>query len=139
MLHLTGLTRLRWLRLSNTHFDDDGLRYLSKKMSGLESLWLDRTNVTDEGLDNVKALSNLENIQLNGTRVTGAGLVYLTGLARLKYVWLDNEQIDDEGLKNLQKLSSLEQLLIPGPQPSTARRIELKRALPRPEIKEPHS
>ena len=73
----------------------------------------------------------------NGTPITGAGLVHLTGLTRIKYIWLDDGQIDDDALEHLQKMTSLQQLLITGPQPTQARLAELRRALPRPEIKGP--
>jgi hypothetical protein len=57
--HLTGLTRLRRLKLCDTH-------------------------VTDAGLASLEGLTDLEELDLHGTSITDAGLAHLGVLAKLR-------------------------------------------------------
>ena len=44
------------------------------ELSNLEQINLDRTRVTDTGLDNLKALKSLQTLHLSGSQVTPAGV-----------------------------------------------------------------
>ena len=59
-----------------------GLGHL-KRLTGLRSLLLGRTRVTDACLVHVKGLASLEVIDLESTNITDAGLVHLKGLTNL--------------------------------------------------------
>jgi hypothetical protein len=48
-----------------------------KKLSGLQWLNLDGTQVTDAGLEHLKGLTSLESLLLRGTQVTDAGVAEL--------------------------------------------------------------
>src|SRR5262249_55266318 len=68
-----GLTGLRSLRLGGTRVTDAGLDHL-KGMAALMTLHLDRTGVTDAGLDRLKPLTRLRSLGLFGTQATEDGV-----------------------------------------------------------------
>ena len=77
----------------------------------LRSLHLNRTQVTDAGLEHLKGLSNLEHLILfrwrvtdgGRMRVTDAGLEHLKGLTSLKALVLAGTRVTDEGIKKLRQ------------------------------------
>lgn len=62
------------------------------------------SNLTDSGLEYLKAVPTVEELFLPHTKITDAGLIHLRGLRRLKYLDLGDTQITDAGLTNLQGL-----------------------------------
>src|SRR5262245_39738563 len=83
---------------------------LVSRLTGVESLWLDHTQVTDAGLIHLKEMRSLEKLYLANTRVTDAGLAHLNGLSGLQVLSLDATQVSGSGLADLKELSRLEQL-----------------------------
>ncbi|MAG94272.1 MAG: hypothetical protein CMJ48_11040 [Planctomycetaceae bacterium] len=67
------------------------------------ALNLDRTQVSDAGLQHLRGLSDLEYLWLEGTRVTDAGLKHLEGSSKLKGIWLEGTQVTPKGVKQLQE------------------------------------
>ncbi len=57
------------------------------RFAKLRDLWLDRTQVTDAGLDQLRHLKQLESVGLSGTRVTPTGIKDLRG----NLPWIDVE------------------------------------------------
>ena len=97
-----------YLELIGTSVGDAGLAQLI----GLElqSLSLDSTQVTDEGLSHVAKIQSLEGVSLSNTQVTDAGLAGLQQIPRLKGLGLDSTQVTDEGLSHLTQFKRLEGL-----------------------------
>jgi hypothetical protein len=80
--------QVAWLGLGKTQITDDGLEQI-KGLKNLRKLHLENTNITDAGLVHLKDLSELRYLNLYGTKVTDAGLAHLKGLKNLRklYVW----------------------------------------------------
>jgi len=88
-------------------FDDPG------RASAATSVWmvnLDRTQVIDSDLEQLKALTNLEELRLSDTQITDAGLAHLKGIPKLKILSLNGTPVTDAGLEHLRELSSLERV-----------------------------
>src|SRR5206468_10499614 len=80
---LTPFVELRYLDVSYTPFDDEGMAGLSG-MTQPSKLYLRDTFVTDEGLKHIRGLRNLTELDLYGARVSDAGLEYLKNLTALR-------------------------------------------------------
>ena len=105
LVHLKGLTQLRWLDLQGTRVTDASLEHL-KELKQLQVLGLDGANVTDAGLRHLKGLTRLEMLSLNDTQVTDACLEYLKGLTHLWRLELHRTNVTDEGENALQRALS---------------------------------
>ena len=66
------------------------------------------SQMTDDGLQDLKELTQLKRLTLGDTKVTDAGLEALEGLAQLQVLWLDGTQITDAGLEHLEGLTQLQ-------------------------------
>jgi len=97
---LAPFVELRYLDVSYTPFDDEGLAGLSG-MTQLSKLYLRDTFVTDEGLKHISGLRNLTELDLYGARVSDAGLVYLKNLTALRKLNLLGAAVSDDGLDQL--------------------------------------
>ncbi len=71
--------------------------------SNLTRLFLDRTNITDRNIENLKNLLQLQYLNLSGTAVTVNGLNTLKGLTSLKSLFLYKTNITADGLGAVQK------------------------------------
>jgi hypothetical protein len=81
---------------------DAGLEEL-KALRNLRRLCLDWTQVTDAGLCNLACLTQLRELDLYRTRVTDAGLEHLKGLSRLKKLNLLGTDVTAEGVRRLKE------------------------------------
>jgi hypothetical protein len=97
---------VREIILTGTPFADDDLAVMSK-LSGLQTLALDRTRITDTGLAHLKKLTRLTYLRLDNTEVTDAGLAHLAGLNQLQWLELVNTKVTDAGLAHLEGLTEL--------------------------------
>ena len=71
--HVGELTGLQTLSLADTEITDAGLEHL-QGLSNLEVLYLTYTQVTDVGVELLKALKNLQTLALARTKVTNEGV-----------------------------------------------------------------
>lgn len=109
---LPTLNRMTFLRLQKTPITDAGLEHL-RGLPGLAELDLRTTAIGDNGLKHLKGLTGLKTLGLNGTQVTNAGLIHLAALPQLKNLGLgDNPRLTDAGLANLAKCSKISQLIL---------------------------
>ena len=129
----TGLKTLSMMRTRLTDPATDSLG----KLTELNSLWLDQTGVGDAGLKSLKTLTKLELLSLRETPVSDEGLSALSGLSNLKHLSLAWTRVTGTGLGALKGLKHLEQLDLSGTQVSAAQAAELKTALPKCEISYP--
>ena len=67
----------------------------------LESLALDRTKISDQGLLLLASCGTLKSLSLNDCEITDAGLANLAGITSLRVVSLAGCPISDDGLKSL--------------------------------------
>ncbi len=104
-------TGLRKLDLTNVYVvHDDGLASLGG-LDELEELWLDGTNITDEGLRHLGGLTKLRKLSLYAaSRVTGRGLSHLTALAQLEELDLAETACGDEAAESLHAFLRLRRL-----------------------------
>ena len=65
----TTCPKLRRLDINHTRVTDDGLQTVGK-LTYLQSLWLGDLEITDVGLEHLKAIRGLARPWLNGTRLT---------------------------------------------------------------------
>ena len=73
-------------------------------------LWLDGSDVTDQGLIELVSLKNLSELMLNFTKVTNTGLTELGKLKSLRSLGLYLTQVTDTGLKEMAGLKNLQKL-----------------------------
>ncbi|HEY7425286.1 MAG TPA: hypothetical protein VH682_13725 [Gemmataceae bacterium] len=156
MRHFERLTELRELWLGGDKITDTGLAHL-KALHRLHRLNLSNSKITDAGLVHLKNLTQLSILILSDTAVTDAGLAHLREMTNLQELDLSNRRgsmglllasfpgaedkkpakpkITDAGLKHLRGLSELRQLDLEG-HPITAQGIaELRKALPKLEVR----
>ncbi len=88
--------------------NDQQLEHLSA-LTKLESLEVTNASaVTDDGLVHLEKLSGLTRLFLRGSQVQGPGLVHLSTVPKLTYVCLDNSPVNDVGLKHMGEMRNLE-------------------------------
>lgn len=111
---LTGLTHLESLKLDETYITNEGLAHLAELIT-LTSLTLEDVKITSDGLRHLRGLVDLSMLVLSGTDVGDDGLRHLEKLAAMKTLWLMRTQVTDTGLMYLVQNRSLEELSLSGP------------------------
>ena len=106
------MTNLQRLKLQNVMLADKGTEHIVT-MTNLWTLYLDLTQITEDGLANRKGLTKLERLTiLQHEKITGSSLVCLEGLTNLKDLLLSETNISDRGLVHLEGLANLKQLAL---------------------------
>jgi hypothetical protein len=100
--HLRTLPHMEELKLQKTRITDAGLEHL-EEFTNLEELDLSSTPISDAGLVHLKPLSRLRCLQFTGSHITDDGLAHLSGLTQLIWLYLDNTQVTDAGVAELQR------------------------------------
>ena len=77
--------------------DDAALRHVSR-LTGLQELFISNTRVTDEGLLNLIPLKELQRLSIYQTAITDRGLINLIPISRLKWLTCSGTSITEEGL-----------------------------------------
>src|SRR6185312_4829645 len=95
--YLSGLTKLRELRLSQCHVEAPNLT----PFQHLESLDLSYTTFNDAGMKNLAGLHSLRRLTLRDSLVTDEGLKSLAGLTNLEELDLYGVKVTDAGLESL--------------------------------------
>lgn len=106
---LAKLTSLETLDFDHSQLTDAGLAHLSG-LADLQVLSLADTQVTDAGLAHLERLANLWLLSLNDTPVTDAGLKHLDGLTNLTTLYLWGTGVTDAGLEHLKGMTNLQLL-----------------------------
>jgi Leucine-rich repeat (LRR) protein len=119
------LTGLQSLDLSSTQVSDAGLVHL-QALTGLQSIYLRNTQVSDAGLAHFHALTGLQSLDLSSTQVSDTGLRHLQPLTSLQSLYLIDTQVSDAGLVHLQPLTSLQSLALVDTQVSDAGLVHLQ-------------
>ena len=99
-----------WIRLSGATLGPNTVASLAR-LTQLEDLVLDESNVTDNDLKRLAQLTQLKRLSLVRTAVTNDGLAHLAHLPRLGTLILNSSyHVTDEGLDTLARFESLEEL-----------------------------
>jgi hypothetical protein len=116
MMHIARLTGLKSLVLRQTNVTDRGIRYI-RNLKSLEHLVLP-VRVTDRGMAYVAELTSLKRLYFSvidgSSQVTNEGLRYLAKLTNLEELALMGERMGDAGLAHIKDLPRLEYLFIRG-------------------------
>jgi hypothetical protein len=113
-LHARRPHPLKRLELQDTRIAEGGLACL-RHLNKLETLYLNRTPLTDKGLEPLCGLAGLKVLDLRGARhLTDAGLGHLKGLDRLEILYLSYTKVGDAGLAHLKGLKRLLRLELVG-------------------------
>ena len=100
-------------RLSEIREISDRSLAIIGSCSKLESLEIQGSAITDDGLDHLRGLNHLEHLSLHGCPITGRGLAALSNLPRLSQLDIGCH-LDEEGLKAIGQLKQLEQCTLYG-------------------------
>lgn len=103
--------QLRLIFSKQTTTTDADLACLSG-LPNIDTLCLDRTQVTGVGLDSLPNAKRILALQLSGTQVSDESLVHFAPLSGLKYLTLDKTKVTDAGLVHLSGLTNLRMLLL---------------------------
>ncbi len=114
--YLGRLPRLEHLDVSYSAITDAGLRGLIGLGGNraLRTLVLDRTGITDEGLNIVARLPAITAIGLSGCAVTDDGVARLLDATELEELWLDDTPVSDVLLTSVARRGGLRVLSLAG-------------------------
>ena len=96
---ITGLVSVD---LSASLITDKSLALLAPAKD-LRILRLSETKISDAGLDNVAKMASLESLNLYGTEISDAGLQKLVGLSKLKRLYVWRSKITPAGIEEFKK------------------------------------
>ena len=122
MKELSELANLQTLELNTTQVTNQGLKELVR-LNNLRTLDLGFAKVTDAGLRDLALLKNLQELDLPRTQVTDAGMKELVGLENLRLLNVRASKVTDAGLKVVAQLKNL-RALKPGIRQNNRRRVE---------------
>jgi Leucine-rich repeat (LRR) protein len=113
--HLRSLSRMKWLEvlyLHNTSLNDVGMKHIAQ-IKMLRVLRIDRTQISDLAIEHLFLLQNLQVLYLNDNRLSEAAILKLGNLKQLKILHLENTGVGVEAIHELK--GSLPNCLILGP------------------------
>ena len=79
-------------------------------LTGLESLDVEETDVSDKGLQALRGMNRLREIDLHSTMITGRGFKFLAQLPNLETINAGSNRIGDDGIEYLIALKKLKEL-----------------------------
>lgn len=83
--------------------DDGSLEHITH-LSGLEELYLSNTSVSDAGMPLLKKLAGLKRLYIYHTPVTDFGLADLAGMPSLRMLTCSGTAVSDDGFEHLRQL-----------------------------------
>lgn len=104
-----GLEYLEELHLERTKISDRGLQKLGS-LPMLRVISLYSTQITDDGVEHLVQFPKLQVVGLNYTGIGDAALPHIAKLREIEVLWLDRTKITDEGVQHLEKLNGLKEL-----------------------------
>ncbi|TWT92338.1 protein kinase domain-containing protein [Stieleria varia] len=110
--HLAGLERLQWLYLGQTAITDAGVIHLLPHRDTLETIDIQSTAITDQGVATLIGFEKLRELFLADNAISDRSLDGLSRFPSLKRLDLSGTEISDDGLPQLSELPSLEYLLL---------------------------
>jgi hypothetical protein len=98
------------------NFQIDNLPPEIADLTGLQSLDLGCTQMTDTGLTHIAGLTDLHDLHLKFSRITDTGLSHIAGLTGMKRLSIGRTQITDAGLPFIAGMTGLQHLDLSGTQ-----------------------
>jgi hypothetical protein len=115
LAYIGEMTSLRALDLSRSILQegdaeaitDDGIAHLTK-LTGLRTLSLRQTSLSDAGLAQIAKLKQLQTLELSshgdkGSAITDTGLAHLATMKQLRHLHLGHANVTAKGIKRLQQ------------------------------------
>ena len=127
-VEIAKMSHLRDLLLVGTAIDDSDLALIAHDT--LESLYLDETAISDQGLSYLQRCSRLRCLSLNDTKITDNGLRHLRELKHLECLSLTDTAIGDAAIDHLLEIRKLRSLSLSNTGITLAGAERLRRALP---------
>jgi thioredoxin-dependent peroxiredoxin len=104
-----GINSLEELTLWGTQITDEGMKQL-KDLIKLRKLDIHATKIGDAGLQNIAGFKSLQFLNLLGTKITDNGCAHLKNLTQLRELSLVQTQVGDRGIEQLTELRNLRKL-----------------------------
>jgi len=111
--YICNLTGLKTLILQYTGISNDGLKLLTN-ISSLAQLSFISEELDDTGLANIAAITSLKGFRYYGSKVTNAGLSHMVKLTLLEELFPSSRNIDDDSMAYFSKLPRLRYLELSG-------------------------
>lgn len=108
LVHLQALDRLQVLHLNANAIRGDGFVHL--RQLPLEELSLNRTHISQAGLQVLSSLTTLRRLELAETTLDAHGVAILKPLVRLKHLVLRRTHVDERALPHLGVFENLQSL-----------------------------
>ncbi len=106
VLGLDQAGRIIDVRLTYTNADDTTLQLVTR-VPHIRGLFLERTFVTDQGLEVLRQLHELRVLSLTGTDITSGALPCIASIPKLHTLRLDQTQVGDKQLDAIKQLRQL--------------------------------
>lgn len=90
-----------WLNLAGTKITNEGLKLL--KGMPLKKLHLERTAISDAGMEHLTSFKELEYLNIYDTQVSNKAIKHLKQLKSLKKLYVWKSKINEKGIARLQK------------------------------------
>ncbi len=103
---------LNYLYIQKTNLTDDGLKWVLK-MPHLHKLDVDDNGITDAALPYIKQLKELKEISLKRTKFSTRGLMELKALTQLQDIYFSKKQLSPADIKQLAAVLKHTQLHMP--------------------------
>jgi Leucine-rich repeat (LRR) protein len=129
-----GLKQLRSLNIAGLNISDLGVSQL-KTITGLQSLDLSRTQVTNKVFDTLIQLQNLERLSLwRVKRIDDGAAAQIAGLKHVNTLDLSETAITDHALEQMAGMKQLRRLYLSGSKVTSAGLEAFRRAVPQCEV-----
>jgi len=92
--------------------DNSAVGALSSVQNNISHLDLSRTKVTDSVMGNVKKMKNLTWLALRNTEITNQGVKQLKGMQFLRYLNLSGTKVTDNIVKDLSQFKDIEEIYL---------------------------
>ena len=131
---INGMVEIKTLYLEQTDVSDNGMRHVVT-LPNLRQLIIYAGQMSDEGLALLKGNQSITSLELYQLRITDDALRVLTEMPNLRSLTVSSEarldpRLTDAGLANLKDLQNLDKLVISGDWASDGAIDELRSALP---------
>lgn len=108
---LHGLAALESLRLNSSRVSDEGLAALAE-FDRLQQIDLTDTTVGNAGLDALSKLPRLKSLDLSYTAISGTGLAKLADFPALEVIGLDPSQVTHRAIVELKRIPALRGVIV---------------------------
>lgn len=110
---LSQFKKLKHLNVSSSDLFDEHLEIIIGQMDSLELLDLDSTEITNNGLRNLKSIKQLRELRLkDNPQLTDECVDFLSDIEQLELIHIDNTSITITGLTKLLALKEMKSVIL---------------------------